>query len=927
MGKGGISLQITSKISQRTVSVLVLLTAMLLSFGCGGGGGGGGEQSPVGMSLDGVTPANGPIVGGTACTIKGNSFSSEGITVVTFGSVSATDVVVEDEYTITCITPAHAAGSVDVSVVNSLGETANLPKGFSYRNAPSVGSLLPSRGPEDGGTEVTVTGSGFTRIGSTKVFFGVVEATDVTVVNGTTITCTTPANTLETVDVTVSNDFGSGILGGGFYYFKNIVVGSINPNEGNVVGGTACTITGNYFITTGETRVVFDEIEATDVVVVNDTTITCAVPPHSAAAVDVTVVCDNGSDSLDNGFTYHNLEEISPESGPMTGGTTVTIAGTDFTASGETVVTFGGVSALNIVVVNNTTITCDTPPAAQSGAVDVSVANVYGYDTLPGAFTYGTAPIVSNVTPAHGFVAGGTSVTIIGSNFTTSQGTTVTFGGSAATNVVVVDSATITCETPAHAAGFVDVAVASSNGSGVLQNGFEYLGPPDIQSVSPNSGSMAGGTAVTISGTGFSTFGTTTVTFGGLAATDVVVASGVAITCTTPAHGEGVVDVAVTNDFGSDTLAAGYTFNSLPPPPSISGLLPEHGVAGGGTAVTITGADFTTSVDTTVTFGGTQAGNVVVVDSSTVTCTTPAHGAGAADVVVTNSNGSDTLTDGFTFHNSPGISLLSPENGPVEGGTAVTITGSDFTTVGATTVTFGGIQATQIVVLSATTITCEAPAQAAAGSVDVTVSNDFGSDTLGGGYNYYGEPTLSNLNCVTNGSSVDLTWTLDDPGLQIDEIVVSRGSAELARTAGTAQSYQFTEGAYGYFRYTVEIVDGGAVVDSEDLLVHLGKIKWDLPATAAHGFYLYLADAVGDPYLVLPYSAPGNYSYDVNSPVAKEISLEILYDAGLIGTGVTQGVDSYYLAASSYLVWSPTYRISVLTAPVTFDFEVAIDTP
>jgi hypothetical protein len=86
------------------------------------------------------------------------------------------------------------------------------------------------------------------------------------------------------------------------------------------------------------------------------------------------------------------------------------------------------------------------------------------------------APTVISVTPNTGPTGGGTSVTITGTNFLNPS--TVTFGGVAATNVVVVNATTITATTPAHAAGAVDVVVADagvcSGVSGTLPNGFTY---------------------------------------------------------------------------------------------------------------------------------------------------------------------------------------------------------------------------------------------------------------------------------------------------------------------------------------------------------------------------------------------------------------------------------------------------------------------
>src|SRR6202035_4475724 len=252
-------------------------------------------------------------------------------------------------------------------------------------------------------------------------------------------------------------------------------------------------------------------------------------------------------------------------------------------------------------------------------------------------------------------------------------------------------STQITATTPAHAAGVVNVVVTNSNGqSGTLTNGYTYTASPAPTAISPTSGTTSGGTPVTISGTNFASGAT--VTFGGTSATSVVVVSSTTITATTPAHAAGVVNVVVTNSNGqSGTLTNGYTYTASPAPTSIS---PTSGTTSGGTPVTISGTNFASGA--TGTFGGTASTNVVVVSSTTITATTPAHAAGAVNVVVTNSNGqSGTLTNGYTYTASPAPTSISPTSGTTSGGTPVTISGTNFAS--GATVTFGGTAANNVV--------------------------------------------------------------------------------------------------------------------------------------------------------------------------------------------------------------------------------------
>jgi len=594
-------------------------------------------RTPSGVTtpptVSSVSPNSGSTAGGTAVTITGTNFAA-GAT-VTFGGTAATNVVVVNGTSITATTPARSAGAATVTVTVS-GQSGSLPSGFTYIVIPTVSSVSPNSGSTAGGTAVTITGANFAA-GAT-VTFGATAATNVVVVNNTSITATSPANAAGTVTVAVTVNGQSGSLTSGFSYILPPTVSSVSPNSGSTAGGTAVTITGTNFA--GGAAVTFGGAAATNVVMVNSTTITAATPAGSAGAATVTVTVSGQSGSLTSGFTYvviPAVSSVSPNDGSTAGGTAVTITGTNFGAGAT--VTFGGTAATNVVVVNSTSITA-TSPAHPTGAVTVTVTVSGQSGSVTNGFSYILPPTVSSVSPNSGSTTGGTAVTITGTNF--AAGATLTFGGTAATNVVVVSSTTITATTPSGSAGVVTVAVTVSGQTGTLTSGFTYVVIPTVSSVSPNSGSTAGGTAVTITGGSFAPGAA--VTFGGVAATNVVVISGTQITVTTPAGSAGAVTVTVTLNGQSGNLANGFSYTL---PPTVSGVSPNSGSTAGGTAVTITGTNFVAGG--TLTFGGTAATNVVVVNSTTITATTPAGSVGAATVTVTVSGQSGTLTSGFTY--------------------------------------------------------------------------------------------------------------------------------------------------------------------------------------------------------------------------------------------------------------------------------------
>ncbi|MCL5289261.1 MAG: IPT/TIG domain-containing protein [Acidobacteria bacterium] len=706
-------------------------------------------------TITSVAPTSGPASGGTSVVITGTNFQSGAA--VSFGAFAAANVTVSSATQITAVTAAGSAGVVDVTVTNTDGQSGVLSNGFDFLPAPSVASVSPGTGPTSGGTAVVITGANF-QAGAT-VQFGATAATSVTVSSATLIQATSPAGAAGAVGVTVTNpDTQSGTLAGAFAYTAAPVVSSIAPSTGPVAGGTTVTITGANFVS-GAT-VTFGANAATGVVFNSATSITAVSPAGAAGTVSVTVTNPSAqSGTLPLAFTYSqspapSITSVNPTSGAASGGTLVTIAGTDFQANAT--VSFGGTASPNVTVVSATSIQAVTPAHA-AGAVNVVVTNPDAQTgTLTNGFTFNAPPTVTNVSPSSGPLAGGTSVTITGTNFL--AGATVRIGGVFAAGVVVNSATSITAVTPAGAAGPANVNVINTDSQlGTLAGGFTYNPAPTVISVSPTSGPTGGGTVVQISGTGF--LPGATVTFGATAATAVTVSSSTSILATSPAGAAGAVNVNVTNtDNQVGTLAGGFTYTAAP---VVSSVSPSSGPTAGGTTVTITGANFV--VGATVDFG-LNAGTGVVVNSATsITAVTPAGAAGSVTVTVTNpSSQSGSLALGFSYTPpAPTVTSVNPTNGRAAGGTLVTITGTNF--VANATVTFGGSASPNVTVVNATTIQAVTPAHAA-GAVNVVVTNpDAQTGTLVSGYTFNAAPTVTNVTPnngpLAGGTSITITGT------------------------------------------------------------------------------------------------------------------------------------------------------------------------
>ena len=192
--------------------------------------------------------------------------------------------------------------------------------------------------------------------------------------------------------------------------------------------------------------------------------------------------------------------------------------------------------------------------------------------------------MVKAISPLSGLPAGGTQVTITGAGFT--GATAVNFGSTSATSFTVNSDTQITATSPAGV-GVVDVTVVAAAGTSATSSADKFSYMLAVTAISPLSGPAAGGTQVTITGTGFS--GVTAVNFGSTSATSFTVNSDTQITATSPA-GIGVVDVTVVAAAGTSATSSADKFSYLL---AVTAISPTYGPAAGGTQVAITGTGFT----------------------------------------------------------------------------------------------------------------------------------------------------------------------------------------------------------------------------------------------------------------------------------------------------------------------------------------------
>ena len=174
----------------------------------------------------------------------------------------------------------------------------------------------------------------------------------------------------------------------------DVTISEVVPAQGPLSGNVPVQIKGTGF-TEDNLLVTFGGTSVSDAEVIDSTTIRGTLPAHSQPGlVDVVVACAAGQATLPDGFEYAEaasigITGITPNNGPQSGGTTVTITGAGF-SSGATIVKFGQNNGTGVSIVSDAQLTVLTPAAAANGPVAVSVTNDNGTASLPNAFVYGT---------------------------------------------------------------------------------------------------------------------------------------------------------------------------------------------------------------------------------------------------------------------------------------------------------------------------------------------------------------------------------------------------------------------------------------------------------------------------------------------------------------------------------------------------------
>lgn len=609
--------------------------------------------------------------------------------------------------------------------------------------APIITSVTPSNSHISGGEVVTITGENF--LPDPKIRFGGSNGREITYISDKEIQVTTPPVKQGKTTITLTNTDNQSTTAD-FTYYADPEVSSISPNKGPISGGTKLTINGQYFLPGVKVKV--GENYAPTVTYHSSIYLYAYTPEvEEPGTVDITIENPDGTQlNLPGAFTYEplpsvELVSISPAEGAITGGTSVTLTGKLFKSTSK--VYFNNVEAASVSYVSATQLAVKTPSWAQPETVDVKVVNNDETESiLPLAFTYTeppapNAPLVTGISPDNGALAGGTTVYVDGKYFV--SGVKVFIGGSTAIEGNYVNSTRLTFKTPAwNTPETVDITIENPDGqSHVLPGAYTYNAPPEkpapvITGMSPANGPLGGGTTVYVDGKSFTT--STKLYFlidGQEVDLNATYVNSTRLMAKTPsATNPGPVDVKAANDDGkSGVLAGGFTYDAPPvyPDPIITSLSPNQGSKRGGGLIDIYGQDFQRGAR--VVLGNEQLELSAYLSKTNVRVKAPAVStAGPVDVTIINPDGKlFTLTGGYTYLDDlPVITAISPNSGPIAGGTNIYIDGKYFTSDMIVMLDHVEINYTYV---NSTRIVVKTPAASVPGAVELTVSSVSGASS------------------------------------------------------------------------------------------------------------------------------------------------------------------------------------------------------
>uniref|UniRef100_H2YG49 Uncharacterized protein n=1 Tax=Ciona savignyi TaxID=51511 RepID=H2YG49_CIOSA len=701
-----------------------------------------------------IVPASGSTNGCTSVTIAGSAFDTANTAVTIGGNVCSVTMVTYDS--IVCTTSAAtSSGSVAVEVTTSGVAITGPNYEYSDTGAASISAVSTTSFTSNGGQRVTITGTGF---GATQgaVTFGDNAVTVVTW-SDTSIEfdslALAPGSYPIKVNISPNGCALNSVAPTATYAFS---VASMSPTSGSLVGGTTITLAGTGF--TSGTAVTLGDVPCSDVTVVSASQMTCVT---ASSGMTQTITNDGRHETYGIGYAWNpsNVEiEVGdivnfiwaiPElvEGKKIGLYTTADAVTKgynydgfnyapslsgnykhtFNKAGDYFFASGCIDDACSIFMRGKIVV--KPATSKTKTLSVKLGS-HEATYSAGAPTYmftNNPPTVTSISPLQGTT--NTTITISGTGFTTTA-PSVTMQGKMCT-VLSSSDTQLTCKV--SAAEEMPVAVYSavvvnvpSVGNALMEitnlTSRNFVLLPLVTSMSPMSGSMEGGTKITVQGSGFTN--TSTVSIGSIPCdVSAMESSYTSLVCITPSVASAVTEtLSITQSGQMATCAScdfGFTDSATPSVTSRTDVTTDRSSV----PMTFEGTGFgTTASDVTITVG-TQNCAISMITDTMVKCDVGRYAAGNNNIIVHvagKGNAKFTNAADSMITNPQLVDSIIPNQGSVEGGTIITISGNGFVSDGLS-VSVGGNNC-PVTMATFGSIVCTTAAHSAA-SVDVVVTS------------------------------------------------------------------------------------------------------------------------------------------------------------------------------------------------------------
>jgi hypothetical protein len=603
------------------------------------------------------------------------------------------------------------------------GQDATLDIPVIVFNPVVISTIFPSAAPLVGGSVISIYGLNIVDTSPHCIcFFADIGFKPHIISPGVARCIAPPQAQTGTVTLTISLDNGySRSESVSFAFFQMPTLHDIVPGVGSKFASTPLTIFGQNIKDFGATpRCQFGTDPPTNGIIqvfANAPVIRCPAPPPQNALVSyvsVEVSLDGQVFTKDRSirFLYVNsfqVNAIIPSSGSVTGGTRITVSGTNFLSSTLTTCHWGTYTS-GAEYISETSFFCISPLVLSASLVTVRISlNGIASQACPSSnlllqcpnsgqsqFRYYVDPTLIRIEPSFGRVTGGTAVQIFGSGFVSELlSTTVVIFDGALRPATDVASTIMFATTPASTIQLtrtISVSISLNLGlsTSVTTLQFVYYVIPVLNGLEPIIGSPIGGSVLTVRGAVFINTGSLRCQFQKKSAlpddlpllgSSVTFLSPLEISCTSPAAdiGDYLVRVGLSQE-DQDLSMTSMAFTYLPTAVLLS-VHPSAGPIDGGSRITVFGGVFSSLSSISCKFGSTISPGSFLNSGAVICVPSLAAVPGLVNLTISlNSQDWDILPlpNGYLYVLHPTISSVHPSCGPAQSETRLTISGSGF---------------------------------------------------------------------------------------------------------------------------------------------------------------------------------------------------------------------------------------------------------